>query len=291
VRATPASAKTANPPRQVYVEFEGHQVALRSDTPEVLAGIESMYSAMIAPAATRIVGHLEVARNGGPYHVRGTTEIDLQDGSLADVLRCLRFSVIQALMQARPDLFWFHAGAASLGEHVMLLPGAPGRGKSTLVTGLCARGWTYLSDEVVPLNPTSSRVLPFPLTPLRRESPGQEMPAEWLRAPNKVAVPLTPGSLCRRPVPVGVLVFPSYRAGVRATLSPCPRVQAAVELLQHCCNFASHRAAAVRYACDLVGRVSAFHLSFSDGDLAAELLARSRLMGPSPGESRHARTS
>src|SRR5437879_12176251 len=73
VRAGPASAKTAKPPRMVYIEFEGHQVAVRSDTPEVLAGVESMYSAMIAPAATRIVGHLEVARNGGPYPVRGTT--------------------------------------------------------------------------------------------------------------------------------------------------------------------------------------------------------------------------
>jgi hypothetical protein len=83
-------------------------------------------------------------------------------------------------------------------------------------------------------------------------------------------------------VPVGVLVFPSYRAGVPATLSPCTQVQATVELLQHCCNFDSHRAAAVRYVCDLVGRVPAFHLSFSDGDLAAELLAKSRLMGEPP---------
>jgi hypothetical protein len=268
--------------RTVYIAFEGHQVAVSGDAPEVLAGLESIFSTMLAPAATRAAGQLEVSRNGGPYHVRGNTEVDLEDGSLTDVLRSVRFSVIQVLIQARPDLLWFHAGAAASGERAMLLPGGRGRGKSTLVTGLCARGWTYLSDDVVPLNPTSSCVVPFPLTPARREFPGQEMPADWLGAANKVEVSLTSASICRQPVPVSVLVFPSYAVGVPAELTPCPPAQAAVELLQNCWNFASHREAAVRYLCGLVARVPAFHLAFSDGDLAAELLTRSRPMVEPP---------
>lgn len=262
----------------LYVTFQGQEVAVSSDAPEVLAGLVGVFSAMLAPAATRAVGQLEVSRNGGPYHVKGNTEVGLEDGSLADVLRCLRFSVIQVLIQARPDLLWFHAGAVASGEHAMLLPGARGQGKSTLVTGLCARGWTYLSDDVVPLNPTSSCVVPFPLTPARREFPGQEMPADWLRAPTKVEVSVTPGSICQEAVPAGALVFPSYAVGAPAELSPCSPAQAVVQLLQHCWNFSSHREAAVRYLCDLVERVPSFHLSFSDGDLAVELLIRSRLM-------------
>ena len=293
MRVTLADVKTAKPPRTVYIAFEGHQVAVRSDAPEVLAGFESIYSAMVVAAATRAVGHLEVSGNGGMYYVRGDT-VALDEGSLADVLRWLRCSVIQVLMQDRPDLLWFHAGAAASGGRAVLLPGARGRGKSTLVTGLCAHGWTYLSDDVVPLNPTSSCVVPFPLTPERREFPGQEMRGDWLRARNKVEVTLSPGSLCRQPVPLGALVFPSYAAGGGpAELAPCPPAQAVVELLQQCWNYASHRKAAVRYLCDLIGRVPAYRLVFSDGELAAELLTRSRLMGePQPSaESDHARTS
>jgi hypothetical protein len=259
----------------------------------VLAGLERMYSAMVAPAATHAVGEFEVSRNGGPYQVRGHPEGTFEEGALADLLNRLRFSVIRVLVQARPDLLWFHAGVAASGNRAILLPGAPGRGKSTLVTALCARGWTYLSDEVAPLNPTSSRVVPFPLTPRRREPPGEEMPADWLRARKKAEVVLTPESLCPLPVPVGALVFPSYSTGAPAELSLCPPAQAVVEFLRHCWNFASHRKAAVRYLSDLVGRVPAFRLSFSDREPAVELLTRSRLMAEAPpgAESDHARAS
>ena len=277
MRPPPPGVKTAMPPRTIYIAFGSHQVALTSDAPEVLAGVESMYAAMVAPAATRVAGRLEVSRNGGPYDIRGNT-VELEDGSLADILRCLRFSVIQVLIQVRPDLLWLHAGAVASGGRAMLLPGEPGRGKSTLASSLCARGWTYLSDEVVPLIPASSRAVPFPLTPAKREFPGQEMPQDWLRAPNKVEVPLAPERLCREPVPVGALVFPSYKVGAPAELSPCPPAHAVVELLRHSWNFASHQGGAVRYLCDLAARVPAVHLSFGDGELAAELLTRSRVM-------------
>jgi len=255
-----------------YVTFQGQAVAVSSDAPEVLEGLESTFSAMLAPSATRPVGQLEVTHYDGQYHVRGNTEIDLEDGSLADVLRCVRFSVIQLLIQARPDLLWFHAGAATSGDRAILLPGPRGHGKSTLVTALCVRGWTYLSDDIVPMNPIASEVVPFPMTPARREFPGREMPEDWLRVPNKIEVSLVPASICREPMAVGVLVFPSYGIDAVAALSACSPAQAAVELLQHCWNFPSHREAAVRYVCNLAERLPAFHLSFSDGNRAAELL-------------------
>jgi len=260
------------------VTFQGKEVAVCSDAPEVVAGVENMFSAMLATAATRAVGQIKVCRNGGPYHITGNA-VGLGDGSLADVLRCVRFSAIQMLIQARPDLLWLHAGAAGSGHRAMLLTGARGRGKSTLVTGLCARGWTYLSDDVVPLDPRTSRVVPFPITPAKRVFPGQEMPADWLRKPTKVEVTLTAEAIGRQPVPLHALVFPRYALDVPAELSPCPPAEAVVALLQQCWNFADHRDAAVRYLCELVERLPVFWLSFSDGDQAADLLIRSGLLG------------
>jgi hypothetical protein len=261
------------------VSFQGMDVAVSSDVPEVVAALERIFAAMLVPASTHAVGHIRVSRNGGSYHVSGGANGDLQKGSLVDVLRHVRFSVIEALIEARPDLLWFHAGAATAmsSGFTIVLPGARGRGKSTLVTGLCGRGWTYLSDDIVPLNPSSSQVAPFPVTPARREFPGQEMPPDWLLAPTKMEIPVAPESICRQPVSVGAVVFPIYGLGASLELTRCPAAQAVVELLQHCWNFGSHRESAVRYLAGLVARLPDFRLSFSDGDQAAELVTQSCL--------------
>lgn len=262
----------------LQVTFQGLGVTVSSDAAEVLAALANIFSAMLAPVVTRAVDELEVSGNGGRYHVIGNTEIDPDARSLADVLRCLRFSVIRRLIQARPDLLWFHAGAVSLGERAVLLPGARGRGKSTLVTSLCARGWSYLSDDIAPVDPSASHVLPFPVSPARREFPGMEMPADWLRSPTKRRISVTRDRICRQPVPVCALVFPHYAVGAGAELSPCSPAHAAVELLQNCWNVRRHGEDAVRCACELVRRLPVFRLSFSDGDRAADLLIRSRLL-------------
>jgi hypothetical protein len=250
-------------------------VAVSSDVPDVTTALASIFAAMLVPASRRAVRHIRVSRTGGSYDVSGDMGGDFENGSVFDVLRHVRFSVIQALIEARSDLLWFHAGAATSRGRAMVLPGARGRGKSTLVAGLCARGWRYLSDDIVPLSPGSSRVVSFPMTPTRREFPGQEMSPDWLRAPTKVEVSVAPGSICREPVSVGAVVFPIYRIGAPLELTRCPPARAVVELLEHCWNFRSHREDAVRYLCGLLERVPAFRLSFSDGDRAAELLTQS----------------
>ncbi|MGH7389313.1 MAG: hypothetical protein ACREM3_07615 [Candidatus Rokuibacteriota bacterium] len=258
--------------RTLYVGFQGQEVAVIGDAPEVLAGLARIFSGMLVGEPARPIGRLEVDRDGGRYRVRGNTEIDLEDGSLHDVLRCLRFSVIQLLIQARPDLLWLHAGAAARSEKAILFPGLRGRGKSTLVTRLCARGWAYLSDDIVPIDPASGAAIPFPQTPAIREHPGQEMGDEWLRAPNKVEVPLRQGAVCREPVRVAAVVFPAYSADAATELNPCSPATAAADLLRHCWNFSQHGETAVRLACALVSRVPCSRLSFRDGDDAAEYL-------------------
>jgi hypothetical protein len=265
--------------KTMHVAFQGKEVAVRAEAPEVRAGIEKMFSAMVAPPAAPAVGQLEVRRNGGPYFVTGNTEVGIEDGSLPDVLRCIRFSVIQMLIAAWPELLWLHAGAAASGQRAMLLAGPRGYGKSTLVTGLCARGWTYLSDDIVPIDPRTHHALPFPITPAKRVFPGRQMPGEWLREPTKVDVSLDPATFARQAIPIGAIVFPTYAVGVPPRLSPCRPAEAALDLLQQCWNFRALGTAAVRCLCDLVRRLPAFRLSYSDGDTAADVLMRSNLFG------------
>ena len=260
--------------RTLHVGFGGSKVAVYSDAPEVLAGLKSIFREMLESEPTRTVERLEVQRRDGKYNVWGITEAYIEYGSLADTVERLRYEVVLRLIQARSDLIWLHAGAAAYRGSSVIILGPWGRGKSTLVTSLYANGWSYLSDDVVALDPNSGRAFPFPLTPMVREDPGEELPLERLSELRKTVVLLLPKRISRDPVPIRTVVFPVYRRGCHTELLPCSPATAALELLKNCLNFPSHRDAAVRYVCDLVRKVPAFRLSYSDGRLAAELIAQ-----------------
>jgi len=274
-RSLEDSAETAMNRQTLYVGFGGSKVAVYSDAPEVLAGLKRIFREMLESEPTRTVERLEVQWRDGQYNVSGIAEACVEYGSLADTVERLRYEVVLRLIQAHSDLIWLHAGAAAYRRSSVIILGPWGRGKSTLVTSLYANGWSYLSDDIVPLDPNSGRAFPFPLTPMVREDPGgEELPLERLSDLRKTEVLLLPERVSRDPVPIRTVVFPVYRRGCHTELLPCSPATAALELLKNCLNFPSHREAAVRYVCDLVRKVPAFRLCYSDGRLAAELIAQ-----------------
>lgn len=54
-----------------------------------------------------------------------------------------------------------HAAAVTLGPHTLLLPGQSGAGKTTLALALILNDWQLLSDELVPINPSSGTIGSF----------------------------------------------------------------------------------------------------------------------------------
>ena len=98
----------------MHVGFQGVIVAVSSDVPEVMATLARIFAAMVVPTSTHPVAHIRVTRNGGTYHVSGETGGELENESLFEILRYVRFSVIRALIAARSDLLWLHAGAATV---------------------------------------------------------------------------------------------------------------------------------------------------------------------------------
>jgi hypothetical protein len=260
--------------RALRVGFGDREVVVCSGDPAVMGVLERMFSLMPAAASERTVAQLEVCRENGHYAVRDIAGAILTMGSLTHVARHIRHATVRLLMDARPDLLWFHAGAVALRGRTVLLPGPPGGGKSTLVTSLCSRGWSYLSDEIAPFDPHSHSVLPFALAPAVREYPGREMPPEWVRMATKEQVRLRPDGVCREPTPVAAVVRPCYRRHARPELVVASRATSALHLLEQCGNFASDGEAAVRYVCALVQRIPCFSVCFSDAQAGAEVVAR-----------------
>jgi hypothetical protein len=258
----------------LHIGFGSHQVAVHSKAPEILAWVERRFGQMLESEPTNVVKQLEVRQNDQVYRLMGYAEGRVEYGVLSNILRRLDYEVVIQLVEARPDLLWFHAGAAAYHGRAVMFLGSWGQGKSTLVTSLYACGWTYLSDDVVPLDPNSKWIIPFPQTPRVREDRGQKMPRDRLRGQEKVEMALNPERVCREALPVSAFLFPQYDLDTPSDLVPCSPATATLELLQHCINFTSHRGAAVRYLGNLVTRRPAFCLSFSSGQSAAALIAQ-----------------
>ena len=261
----------------IRVRFDGLCVAVRSSAPEVLVEVERVFRAMVdrrePPKADEpVVAELAVERLGDGYEFTRQGVEGAEHGPLAEVRRALRYHTTRAFLEVRHDWFWVHAAAACRGGRGMLLPGARGQGKSTLVTALTRAGWRYLSDEAVPLDMTSDRAAPFPMTPAIRVGPPVSLPPDAVTALGKRDVDLDPSAICREPVRITEVVFVRYAPGVSATLEAATPGQAALELLESCLNFPHHGSRAVRYAAGVAGRLATTRLIFGDADAAVRLL-------------------
>ncbi len=250
-------------------------MAIDSSAPEVLAELAPNFRDMLTTEPTYVTGRLVVRREGELYYLRGGRD-EPKCGTLNYIIDCLNYDLVLHLVKSRLDLMWFHAGAAAYDDYTIMIAGKSGQGKSTLVTGLYARGWAYLSDDILPLDPAAGNVIPFPQTPWVRQNAGREVLPGSLQELKKAKVSVSPERVCREPRPIRAVILPSYGFSSSTDLSPCSPASAAVELLQNCLNFISHREAAVRYVCSLMERIPAFRLSFNNPDLAADLILQVR---------------
>jgi hypothetical protein len=263
--------------QRLSIAFEGRTVIVDSDSAVVLERVRHRFKALETTNAEGAAMRFEVKLEGhAPYFFwNGSNRIDCE--SLSHLIGRLTYEIALDLIEARPDLLWLHAASASLDGKAVALAGESGRGKSTIVTGLCSRGWSFMSDDISPLDPATGMLIPFALAPEVRRNPGVALPADHVRNLKKTGVPVEPERVCRQSVPIRGLIFPRFEPGVPARLVPCSPAEAAMQLLPCCLNFVRHREAAVRYVCELVQKIPVFHLSFSNSQDAVELLCHQKM--------------
>jgi hypothetical protein len=266
------------PSKSIYLTFGIAQIGVHSNAPEVLAWVGDRFRAMREPAGRVVSEELEVRREDRGYRIACGNEIGGVESSLRTLLDDLDTRITLHFAQAHPHLLWLHAGAAVRDGVAVLLPGPGGSGKSTLVTGLCARGWLYLSDDLVPLDPETGRIQAFPKTPAVRIPSDVEVPSDLVATLEKRVERIEPDKVCRAATRLGALIFPRFRFGADAALSPCTPAVAAFQLLQQCVNLEVHRSKAVAAVTRLVPLLPARVLSFGDGGEAVALLAGSDVL-------------
>jgi hypothetical protein len=188
-------------------------------------------------------------------------------------------------------------GTADGGPGAVVLPAEMNSGKSTLATGLVARGAGYLTDETVAVDPATGQVAPYPKAialdpgsfPLFADLEPAHVAAhpalahdKWYLDPTTVG----PAPVPTHPVLLGTVVFPTYVAGRPTTLDRLDPVDAAAQLARNAFNLVELGQPGVDQIAHLAATVPCWRLVSSD--LAEACAAVERAAGAparSPGSS------
>lgn len=158
------------------------------------------------------------------------------------------------LVLARSPLLCIHAGVVAGADGLVVIPGASGHGKTTLVAALTQAGFPYVSDEVLAIDRSTQLVTPFPrplaldarscgvlgLGPATPSAPGME----HLMQPTALGVVGAAG--------VVTDIVLSYRRDSPPTFTATNRGGAVTSLLSHAFNHYRAGPASLRTVLSLV---------------------------------------
>lgn len=168
-----------------------------------------------------------------------------------------------------------HAGVLARGEHAVILPAAPGSGKSTLSCALHLAGWRFLSDEFGVIDPESGEVLPL-LKPAALKNQSIEIICAHPQARLGPVFPgtrkgdvahFTPDAASiaarhQRAQP-RLVVFPQFRAGASLRATPIPAANAALRLGLNSFNYRTLGSIGFHSVVRLARNCPAYELEYS----------------------------
>ena len=252
--------------------FLDTNVIASSNSENTTGAIKELFAAMIFPSSVPPLGEVRIDTRGNRAELSIDGDKVGEDRDASGLLRALYREVVCRFIDGYPELIWLHAGSAASGAGAAVLPGKWGRGKSSLVVALCERGWSFLSDDIAPLDAAKWTVAPFPATPRIRANSGKEIPRSKLGNIPKSAVPIAPEAMADGPQPISMIVFPYYSTRATTQLTPILPGQAVGELLENCLSLAKNENATINRLCAMVEALPVYRLRFSDAAEAAELL-------------------
>lgn len=172
-----------------------------------------------------------------------------------------------------------HASCVERDGRALVMTGESGAGKSTLATLLSARGWRFMGDEFVLLDPATGHAYAFPrLVSLKNEAiavveralPDARFGPMLAATPKGDIRHLVPprDAIAQMDVPArpALLLFPSF--GAEREIREVGSAEAFVRLTQASTNYTALAERGFDALTELVGRVPARAIDYPDGDTA-----------------------
>lgn len=223
---------------------------------------------------TRQGGDLRFTRTGGDASLEGTV---IKHGRIMPVLER---EINQYLVGALGDRLLVHGAAAKYGKRAVVLPATAGAGKTSLVGGLVQRACGYLTDELVILHRRTSSIVPFPKAMSLKEGSfalfeslgpdptGPEYDRVWYLDPEW----LRPGSVVKRPTPIGWVVFPRFESGAKTRIEALTVGETVLGLFENAVNIARHKEAGLDRLIAIARKAPGYRLVFGDLDDACKTI-------------------
>lgn len=256
------------------ISFLDSNVAATSDDAGISKSLANLFALMAAPSKSKPIGEVRIETAEHPAALLVDGKIIDKGATGAKLLRRGYREVARFFINKHTDMIWLHASAAALDGRAIVLPGSWGRGKSSLVLELCRNGWSFLSDDIVPLDPQTGRAVPFPGTPQVRSSSGKVLSRGQLGSLSKRAIPIDPDNVAQGPTPLSMIVFPKFVSNADASLTPVSPAQAVGDLLENCLSFPNNDDASIQALCDTVQDLPTFSLRFGDIAEASKLVVK-----------------
>jgi hypothetical protein len=178
-------------------------------------------------------------------------------------------SLTLALQYRRPDLYFVHAAAVALAGGVSVLAAPPGIGKSTLTLGLLERGFTYLSDELAPID-VRRRLVHHYAHAVGLKSPPPDplhLPQGTVAIGSRFHVPtcrFRGAGLTEEPLPLVAFIFPERSSEHPARCRRISPSVATVHLLANALNARAHSNDGLDAAVTLARLVPSFQINIRD---------------------------
>jgi len=244
------------------------------DTPEVLEIISLAYGRFLSRARTWS-WDITVSKKKDGFRIRDEAfseyRVEKPEQAWLALDQMLRAKFIH---QEKGRKFLFHTGVVSRkGRGAVMLLGASGSGKSSVVSALVAQGWRFLTDELVQVT-KAGRAVAFPRLPEVGPAMAARLTGRWsclehvysrgepsgfLKLPKNLMG--APG----KADPVRALVFLDRRKRpVRPSLTRVTGGRAVMDTVRNSFNCYRFGPEGVGFAADIVQRCRAYRLKYHD---------------------------
>ena len=161
-------------------------------------------------------------------------------GSCFELICHLEEDFENTLIRAIGDWVGFHAGAVKIKDAACVIPGNPDTGKTTSTFNLIEMGYTFLCEEVTPVDPESLLVYPYPqvltLDGTYAEKYRSRYPVQKgeLKIYNSRMARYYPDIAGSDPVPLKTILLPEYAPSQPPEIEELSPGETLPELLRYC---------------------------------------------------------
>ena len=258
------------------VSFAGQSLAIEYPS-SIGALIEFLYQDTNAdPVATPDVT-LAIDADGDQLTLQQGTQNLYRGSDESELATTLIQQTIYHLIDKNKDGMALHAAALSKNGKGIILPGASGRGKTTLSTWLATKGYNYLTDEYVFIRENTNIIQAFSRPPNIKVKGIDALDSyfdinahedQTIRSSQVAMIPprlLNPNNKKEEAV-VSLIVFPNYKESSEFELEKLSKARAGLTLMECLVNARNLNGHGFNEAARLVRDTPAYRLTYSSVD-------------------------